>query len=462
MSARPKPGIVHLGIGAFFRAFGLPCLEDAMAQAGGDWGVIGVSLRSANVRDALAARDFCYPCVEMGPDGRRERIITALRDVLVAPEDPRAVLTRMADPSIHVLSLTLTEKGYCHDPATGRLSRDHPDIARDLTQSLPRSAPGFVLRALQMRHSAGTPPPTVLSCDNLPGNGALLRGLVLEMAAQVSTDLHDWIAGHVTFPQTMVDRIVPAITAQDIAAHADQDTGLVLHDPFRQWVIEDHFAGPFPALDKVGVQFVRDVGPFEEMKLRMLNGAHSALAYLGFLAGHAHVADAVANQRFARFLEHLWDQEIIPTLTQPEGIDLHRYAQDLLLRFANPGLQHRTQQIAMDGSQKLPQRILGTLQDQLAQGGSTDALLLVVAGWMRYVTGTDEAGHKIDIHDPMTDVLQAHLHGADTPEAQVAALLSIDAIFDPALTARIKAPLIRVYIDLRDIGAGAIVERMSR
>ena len=421
MTLRPRPGIVHLGLGAFFRAFALPWLEDAMEVAGGDWGVIGVNLRSAGVRDALAPNGFCYPCVEFGPKARTERQITALRQVLVAPENPAAVLSAMADPATHIISLTVTEKGYCHDPATGRLNRDHPDILHDLSHPLPITAPGYVLRALEMRYHAGTPAPTVLSCDNLPGNGALLRGVVLDMVAEVGGDLRDWIASNVMFPQTMVDRIVPATTPMDIAAHPDHDAGLVQHEPFRQWVIEDAFAGPRPALDRVGVQFVKDVAPFEEMKLRMLNGAHSALAYLGYLAGYDTVAEAVGDPIFARFLRSLWQREIIPTLVQPEGIVLADYAEDLLTRFANPGLRHQTSQIAMDGSQKLPQRILGTLNDQLREGGNIEGLLLVVAGWMRYVGGTGEDGQPIDVQDPLADELKSRSRDAATPEAKEAA-----------------------------------------
>ncbi len=459
MTMRPSPGIVHLGLGAFFRAFALPWLEDAMEVAGGDWGVIGVSLRSAGVRDALAPNRFCYPCVEIGPNGHTERQMTALRQVLVAPEDPAAVLSAMANPATQIISLTVTEKGYCHDPATGRLNRDHPDILHDLSHPLPITAPGYVLRALEMRYHAGTPAPTVLSCDNLPGNGALLRGVVLDMAAEVNGDLHDWIASNVTFPQTMVDRIVPATTPLDIAAHRHQDPGLVQHEPFRQWVIEDAFAGPRPALDRVGVQFVKDVAPFEEMKLRMLNGAHSAVAYLGYLAGHDTVAEAVSDPTFARFLRSLWQREIIPTLAEPEGIVLADYAEDLLTRFANPGLRHQTSQIAMDGSQKLPQRILGTLDDQLRESGSIDGLLLVVAGWMRYVGGTCEDGQPIDVQDPLAEELKSRSRDAASPEATVAALLSMEAVFDPVIAGQILGPLTKTYISLVTNGVRATVER---
>jgi len=459
--ARPKAGIVHLGIGAFYRAFALPWFEDIMAGSGGDWGVIGVSLRSSAVRDALAPQNFRYTCVEMGPNGRSTRVISALRDVLVAPQDPQAVLTQMANPDVHIITLTVTEKGYCHDPASGALNRAHPDIVHDLESMLPRSAPGFVLRALQIRRDAGVAAPTVISCDNLPGNGTLLRDIILDMAAQIDPSLRDWIAANAAFPETMVDRIVPATTPADIAALEAPDPGLVLHEPFRQWVIEDNFAGPHPDFAAQGVQLVQDVAPFEEMKLRMLNGSHSALAYLGYLAGHEHVSGAVADPDFARFLRHFWASEVIPTLQVP-GVDLHQYAEDLLIRFSNPSLKHRLWQIAMDGSQKVPQRILGTLADQLAQDRAADGLLLTLAAWMRYVGAQDEAGKPIDVRDPLAERLQALSGAADTPVEKVAALLSVREVFAPELSTQISERLTQIYGELCADGAQALVERVAR
>lgn len=458
-SDRPKVGIVHLGIGAFYRAFALPWLEEIMAASGGDWGVVGVSLRSAAIRDTLAPNDFRYTCIEMGQDGRSTREIRALRDVLVAPKDPQAVLKQMARPDVHIISLTVTEKGYCHDPASGKLNLAHPDIIHDLANSYPRSAPGFVLRALQQRRAAGAAAPTVMACDNLPGNGTLLRGIVLDLAAQVDPDLSDWIDRNAAFPDTMVDRIVPATTDAGIAALDSPDPGLVLHEPFRQWVIEDRFAGPRPTFEKRGVQLVQDVGPFEEMKLRMLNGGHSALAYLGYLSGHEHVSDAVADPVFGGFLKHLWQHEIIPTLNVP-GVDLQHYADDLLVRFSNPCLKHRTWQIAMDGSQKLPQRILSTLNAQIKQGRATEGLLLTLAGWMRYIGGEDEAGAAIDVRDPLADRLRSLSDAAQTPAEKVTALLSVQEVFAPELAEQIAAHLMNIYSDLCACGARAMAKRI--
>jgi len=352
--ARPATGIVHLGPGAFFRAFGAPWVAEAMAARGGDWGITGVSLQSPATRDALLPQGWDYTAVELGPEGEIPRVISVLNEVLVAPEDPAAVLAAMSAPGVRIVTLTVTEKGYCHSPATGALNFDHPDIRHDLAQALPRSAPGFLVRALAARRRAGLPPFTVLSCDNLPGNGHLVRGAVLSLAGALDPGLADWIETRGAFPSCMVDRIVPATGAGDLdrleAATGLRDEAAVLHEPFRQWVIEDNFAAGRPDFSAVGVQMVRDVAPWEHMKLRMLNGTHSALAWLGYLAGHQTIAETVADPVFERFVTRLWQAEIIPALKPPPGESLSAYAAALLGRYRNPAIRHRTAQIAMDGS----------------------------------------------------------------------------------------------------------------
>lgn len=337
---------MHLGLGAFFRAHGAIYVAEAMATSGGDWGIVGVSLQSPGTRDRLRPQDWAYTALELGPDGERPQVVTVLRDVLVAPEDPAAVLNAMADPAVRIVSLTVTEKGYCHEPATGRVNADHPDIRHDLEHPLPRSAPGFLVRALQLRRDRGLPPFTVLCCDNLPGNGRVVRGVVLDLARRIDPALADWIVEQGAFPATMVDRIVPATTPADLdrlaATTGTRDEGPVMHEPFRQWVVEDNFvANNRPALDAVGVQLVRDVTPFEHMKRRMLNGSHSSLAYLGYLAGHQTIADTMADPAFAAFVKGLWQNKIIPALTPPPGEDLPAYAGALAARYANPAIRQR-------------------------------------------------------------------------------------------------------------------------
>ncbi|PWC28554.1 mannitol dehydrogenase family protein [Teichococcus aestuarii] len=458
-----RPAIVHLGLGAFFRAHGAHYTEDVLNQAGGDWGILGVSLQRPDQRDRLAPQGGLYTTLERGPDGERARIVGCLLGVMVAPEDPAAVVARLADPETRIVSLTVTEKGYCHDPATGRLNLAHPDIAHDLENpEAPRSAVGFLAAALRRRREAGQAPFTVLCCDNLPHNGALVAGLVRDFAARRDPAFAEWIAAEVRFPATMVDRIVPALAEADLAA-AEAATGLadhapVGHEPFRQWVIEDRF-GPAgrPAWEMAGAQLVADVAPFEHMKLRLLNGAHSALAYLGYLAGHETIVDAVSDPVFAAYLRRLW-AEIRPMVPPPPGQDLEAYTEALLARFGNPAIRHRTWQIAMDGSQKLPQRLLSTVRERRAAGLPIPALALAIAAWARYAGGTDETGAPIDVRDPMAAALRARLDAAGTvPAARIAALLAVEALFgtdlpaDPAFVSAVTT----AYETLLSAGARA-------
>lgn len=454
-------GIVHLGLGAFFRAHGALYIEEAMRISGGDWGILGVSLRHPDLRDRLAPQNYAYTACELGPGGEALRIGTAVRSMLVAPEDPGAVLDAMADPAVKIVSLTVTEKGYCHAPSTGKLDFAHPDIVADLADpQRPKSAPGFLCRALDRRRKAGLSSFTVLCCDNLPENGAMLRGIVLELAKRMDEDLAVWIEAECSFPCTMVDRIVPATTDADIERLAERtdvfDAAPVMHEPFRQWVIEDRFTGGArPDLGAVGVELVEDVRPYEHMKLRCLNGTHSALAYLGYLAGAETVSEAIARTALSGFIRHLWANEIIPVLTPPPGVDLNAYADALMARYANPGIRHRTWQIAMDGSLKLPQRLLGSIAENLAAGHAPEGLFLVVAAWMRYTSGTDEKGDAIDVRDPMADRLRAIWENGGSLADIVRGYLAIGEIFPAFLAAdpAMREGLEKALVTLMDIGA---------
>jgi fructuronate reductase len=403
----------------------------------------------------------------MAPDGESRRIINVLHDVSFAPDAPDALVARMADPSIRIVSLTVTEKGYCHIPSTGALDHDHAEIRHDVENVMPRSAIGFIVRALQERHQAGHRPFTILSCDNLPDNGRLARNVVIGLAGAIDPSLAKWIASEARFPSTMVDRIVPATTEDDIAALASGagilDRAPVFHEPFLQWVIEDSFVdGARPAFERVaGVQMVHDVAPFELMKIRMLNGAHSALAYLGYLAGHETVAETVANPIFRAFIRKVWSNEIIPTLEPPEGVHLQHYADALLDRYANPAIRHRTWQIAMDGSQKLPQRILGTIADNAAAGRSCDGLCLAVAAWMRYVGGVDERRQPIDVRDPLADHLRSLSDQGRTPGETVDALLSVNEIFGRNIDPSIRNGILAAYERLLASGAEASASEIT-
>lgn len=404
-------GIVHLGIGAFHRAHQAVYTDEALGLDGGDWKILGVSLRSADVRDQLEPQDGLYTLVEMDASAAAYRVIGSVGRVLVAPEDPRAVIDALTADGCRIISLTITEKGYCHDPATGCLNRKHPDIVYDWANPLlPKTALGFICEALRVRRSSDAAIPTVLCCDNLPSNGDTLRNLIIEFARRRDADLADWIATHVPFPNSMVDRIVPATRPADIdraaAVCGYRDLGMVKAEAFTQWVIEDRFASGRPSWERTGVTMVADVEPFEIAKLRLLNGPHSTLAYLGYLAGYEYAHDVMADADFRAYLRGLMCDEIIPTVAPPPGMDLRAYADSLLARVANPALEHKTCQIAMDGSQKLPQRLLGTVRDRLAAGGGVEHLALAVAAWMRYVMAFDEQGAPIAVQDPLADDLK--------------------------------------------------------
>ena len=406
-------GIVHLGIGAFHRAQTAVFCDDALALDQGDWGICGVSMRSADIRDRLSPQGGLYTAVEKSPAGVRRRIIGSVREVLFLGDQREEVKARLAAAGTRIVSLTITEKGYCHDPATGMLNLPHPEIVHDLAHpEAPRSAIGLMVAALDARRRSHGGALTVLCCDNLPHNGALVRGLVTAFAEARERALALWIDSHASFPSTMVDRIVPATTDADIAdndaALGVHDAAPVMHEPFKQWAIEDKFVAGRPRWEQAGADLVDDVAPFEAMKLRLLNGSHSAFAYLGFLAGHEYIYQVAAQPDFVAFMRRLMADEVVPTLTVPRGVDVAAYQQALVTRFANPALPHRTQQIAMDGSQKLPQRLLGTVRDNLSAARSIEMLALAVAGWMRYVSGRDESGQPDQGVRPAGRRVRAH------------------------------------------------------
>jgi len=466
--ARIVPGFVHLGVGAFHRAHVAAYVDDVL-RFDPSWGIIGASLRKPDTREALAPQDFLYTHVTRDGTGSQMRVIGSLLDVIDASQQGAALLAAMTDPRIRVVSLTITEKGYTHDPATGQLDPNHPDILHDLTHpDTPMSAVGILVRALEMRRSHGVAPFTVLSCDNLPANGEVTARVVQAFAALRDMALADHIARDVAFPSCMVDRIVPATIAADQQLVLEQtgfeDAWPVVTEPFSQWVIEDKFCNTRPDFERVGVQMVSNVTPYELMKLRMLNGSHSTLAYLGFLAGHEHVNDTVADPAFRKIIHDLMTQEVMPILPQSLG-DLSSYREKLLQRFANPALKHRTWQIAMDGSQKLPQRLLGTIRERLEKGLPVTRLALGVAGWMRYVTGIDEKGRAIEVKDPMAARLRgvADVAGRDAKQL-VRGLLSVKEIFGEDLLqkAAFSTILTQHVSSLFEFGAAATVRSIAQ
>ncbi len=461
----PKTGIVHFGPGAFFRAHLAAYTDEAMALGGGDWGILAVSLKSPRAVEQLEPQGGVYTTVELGPEGRTTRRIGSVCQCFEARADPARVIAAIADPATRIVSLTITEKGYGYDPESGSLDKRHVDIAHDLMMSEPpRSAMGYLLAGLQARRATGAGALTVLSCDNLPANGQVTRAVLRAFARETAPAMGSWIDDHIRFPSCMVDRITPATTPEDLdrleVEAGYRDEAAVMHEPFRQWVIEDDFAAGRPAWELAGAEMVADVADHERMKLRCLNGTHSALAYLGALAGHQSVADATADPVFAGFCRKLWSQDIVPTVPAPEGTDLGQYTEALLARYRNPAIQHRTHQIAMDGSQKLPQRIIATLMDHLAKGRVAGGLCLVIAGWMRYVGGVDDAGRNFDISDPLASELRAAHGAAETPDGRVSAFLALGSIFpsDLARDPRVIAEVTAAYGAIENLGARGAVQ----
>jgi fructuronate reductase len=429
------PGIVHLGVGAFHRAHQAAYVDDCLSAGETGWGITGVSLRSPDTRDALAPQDGLYTLAIRSSGQEELRVIGSIGSMLVAPEDPQAVLTALIDPRTRIVTLTITEKAYLR-AAGGGLDATHPDIVHDLANpGMPKTAHGFLAEALARRLAAGTPPFTVLCCDNLPANGATLHRLMIEFAGlrDARLGLGDALAHHiareVAFPSSMVDRIVPATTDADRARIAAElrveDAWPVMTEPFRQWVVEDDFPSGRPAWEKFGVTMVGDVGPFEDMKLRLLNGAHSAIAYLGLLSGHATVDRAFADPAIRQFVDALW-AEAIPTLPEDAGLDTSAYTAELAERFSNTALAHRTAQIANDGSQKLPQRIVASAIECLEAGTEFVHLTLVVAAWIAACAARGKTLPENHFTDPLDAALTALL-GQELPANE-----TVTAVFDLA------------------------------
>jgi fructuronate reductase len=393
---RQKSGIVHFGIGAFHRSHMAVYTDDAMNAGEGDWGITGVSLRSASVAEQMNPQDGLYAVTQRSAGGSKVRLIGAVERVIVAQQDPEAVVAAIASPNTHIISFTITEKGYCR-AVDGSLDLDLNDEVSIYT---------YLTAGLRRRMEAGRPGLTLLSCDNLASNGAQLERLMTEYLTHNAPNLIDWFTANCTCPSTMVDRIVPATTDADRAeievALGMRDEAAVVTEPFSQWVIEDKFAGPRPAWEKHGAQITSDVHAYENAKLRMLNGAHSALAYLGLKRGHEFVHQAIGDAALAPQIDRLMREEAATSLTPAPGQDLAAYADALIERFKNPALNHRLAQIAMDGSQKIPQRWLETLAFHQKQGQKCPAILAGIAAWLCHIRGDNGV-----VDDPMAEALKA-------------------------------------------------------
>ncbi len=457
-------GIVHLGLGAFSRAHLAVFADDLLSRGHDGAGIVGVSLRNDDVPRALVPQDGLYTLgVVDGTDDEAMtsyRIIGSVRRALHAPSDPADVRTALASADTTMVTVTVTEKGYCIDPATGRLDREHPDIGHDLAHpEAPRSVVGHLVLAARDRHTSGGGDLTVLSLDNLSANGSTLRSVVRELAGAGDGSVVVWIDEHMAFPNSMVDRMVPA-TDEAFRAAVASVTGLVdawpvRAEPYSQWVVERAWATPMPPLADVGVEVVDDVGPWEMLKLRVLNALHTAAAHYGLRHGLATI-DRVAADRGGRALLDRVATEIAEVLVGPPGVDVDQYIATTLARFANAGLGHRCTQVATDTSQKLPPRLLGTIRERLERDLPIDALADVLALWAWSTLGLDQRGAPRSVADPLATTYarlatECTTRGTVDAPALARALVSLESIFgDLADDRRVVAPVATRLADLLD------------
>jgi fructuronate reductase/mannitol 2-dehydrogenase len=418
-----RRAIVHLGVGGFHRAHQAVYLDElAERRVTTEWGERGVGLLPGDRRmaDALLPQDCLYTVVERGAEADTARVVGALGDYVFAPAERQRVLAMLSDESTRIVSMTITEGGYLVDDKTGVFDADNPAVQRDLKNpESPETVFGYVCAALARRRGAGQAPFTVLSCDNLQGNGTVARTAIVSFARLQDESLADWISTNVTFPNGMVDRITPQTTDDDRRmvenSFGIRDAWPVVTEPFRQWVIEDRFSNGRPPLEEVGVQIVPHVHPYETMKLRLLNGSHQAIAYLGYLAGYRYAHEVMADPDFRSFVAHLMDDEVTPLLPPVPGIDLAAYKRTLVERFENPKIKDTLARLATDGSDRMPKFVLPSLAEALDQRRPHRLLTLVVAGFVRYLRGVDEQGHPIELNDRQADELRrlANQGGAD-------------------------------------------------
>ncbi|MDN5763265.1 MAG: mannitol dehydrogenase family protein [Microlunatus sp.] len=405
-------GIMHLGVGGFHRAHQALAVDRLLRLGQGfEWGICGVGVLPGDrrMRQVMADQDCAYTLVEKSPDGTwTARVIGSIVDYLFAPEDPEAVIERLADPAIKIVSLTVTEGGYNFSPVTGEFDLTNPSVATDLAgERPPATVFGLVVEGLRRRRESAAGPLTVMSCDNIPGNGEVARRAFTAYAQALDPDLADWIAAEVAFPNGMVDRITPVTTADDVAAITQRfrirDRWPVVAEPFFQWVLEDTFVAGRPAWSDAGVQLVADVEPYELMKLRLLNAGHQGLAYFGHLMGFQYAHDAAQDPTFAAYLLRYMRREAIPTLLPVPGIDLTAYTATLIERFGNGEVRDTVARLAAESSDRIPKWLVPVINANLAADGEIEVSAAIVASWARYAEGVDENGEPIELVDRIAD-----------------------------------------------------------
>jgi mannitol 2-dehydrogenase len=406
-------GIVHIGVGNFHRAHEALVIDDLLDQdPTRPWAICGVALLPTDepLARRMQAQEGLYTLIEKYPNGTWDaRIIGSITEVLFAPDSPEAVLAKLCEPNIKVVSLTITEGGYNFDPITGEFITHAPAIQSDLVDASPTTVFGVITEALRRRREAGTPPFTVMSCDNIQHNGAVAKRSFTAFAQLKDAELGEWIAANVAFPNSMVDRITPVTTAEDIEKIAEligvKDECPVVCEPFFQWVLEDNFPQGRPPLHEARVQIVDDVSPYEKMKLRLLNASHQGLAYFGHLEGYHYVHDAAQDANTATFLRRYMDEEATPTLDPVPEVDLDAYQSELIERFQNPEVKDTIPRLCAESSDRIPKWLVPVINDLLDQGKKVDLSAAIVASWARYAEGTDEHGQQIDVIDPLKDEL---------------------------------------------------------
>ncbi|WP_460372160.1 mannitol dehydrogenase family protein [Pseudomonas sp. Tul1A2] len=463
-----RQGIAHIGVGGFHRAH-QAYYTDALMNTGEalDWAICGVGLRAEDrrARDDLKEQDYLFTLFELGDsDDTEVRVIGAIRDMLLAEDGAQALIDKLADPQIRIVSLTITEGGYCIDDSNGEFMAHLPQIQHDLAHPEdPKTVFGFLCAALEKRRAAGIPAFTVMSCDNLPHNGAVTRKALLAFATLRNSNLCSWIDANVSFPNAMVDRITPMTSTahrlQLADKHGVDDAWPVVCEPFVQWVLEDKFVNGRPAWEKVGVQFTDDVSPYEEMKIKLLNGSHLALTYLGFLKGYRFVHETMNDPLFVRYMRAYMDLDVTPQLAPVPGIDLTDYKNTLVARFSNQAIADQLERVCSDGSSKFPKFTIPTINRLIADGQETKRAALVVAAWALYLKGVDENGDTYSIPDPRAVFCQA-LVADDALITQ--RLLAVEEIFGTAIprSAEFVAAFEWCCNSLREDGVTRTLERI--
>jgi len=461
-------GIVHFGVGGFHRAHEAMYVDRLLnAGVAGSWGICGVGVLPGDkaMRDALFGQDCLYTLVIKHPDGALEpRVIGSIVEYLFAPDDPDAVIEKMASAATRIVSLTVTEGGYNVHPVTGRFNEHDAGVAHDLEpDAVPTTVFGLVIEALARRRDRGLGPFTVMSCDNIAGNGDVARAMFSAFARLRDAELGEWVEREVPFPNSMVDRITPVTSEQDRAVLAErfgvEDAWPVVCEPFTQWVLEDAFAAGRPSLQDAGVQLVDDVEPYELMKLRLLNASHQALCYLGYLSGYRYAHEVCQDPLFSSFLLAYMDREATPTLSPVPGVDLSDYKHTLIERFANPEVRDTLARLCAESSDRIPKWLLPVVRAQLASGGEIERAALVVAAWARYAEGVDEQGEAIQVVDRLRDELTA---AAGRQRQDVTAFIANRELFGDLIDdERFVAAYTCSLRSLHDRGARATLEALT-